>query len=103
MGESWFSICQSEAWVHCIMPTVEFDGGGMNYNRDCEPGPFVQQHCVTFTKGLLDEWAKIPTGTLKNLVKRLPRRLEAVIAAKKGTNSMALEWDVGKSPVGVVK
>lgn len=49
------------------MPTVEFDGGGMNYNRVCEPGPFVQQHSVTFTKGLLDEWAKFPQAHLKIL------------------------------------
>lgn len=29
---------------------------------------------------LLDEWEKIPAGTLQNLVKSLPRRVEAVIA-----------------------
>lgn len=35
------------------------------------------------TNVLLDEWARIPTETLQNL----PRRLEAIIAAKGGINS----------------
>jgi len=33
---------------------------------------------------LLEEWSKIPINTLLNLVESLPRRVEAVIAAKGG-------------------
>ncbi len=36
------------------------------------------------TNSVLDEWAKIPAETLWNLVERLPRRVEAVVAAKWG-------------------
>lgn len=39
------------------------------------------------TNALLDEWGKIPTDTLQNLVESLPRRVEAVIAAKGGPTS----------------
>jgi len=43
------------------------------------------------TNALLDELEKNPTETLQNLVERLPRRLEAVIAAnKEGTNSLKM-------------
>ena len=34
------------------------------------------------TNALLEEWSKIPINTLLNLVESLPRRVEAVIAAK---------------------
>ena len=36
------------------------------------------------TNALLEEWPKIPINTLLNLVESLPRRVEAVIAAKGG-------------------
>ena len=36
---------------------------------------------------LLEEWSKIPINTLVNLVESLPRRVEAVIAAKGGPTS----------------
>ena len=36
------------------------------------------------TNTLLTEWAQIPAGTLQNLVGSLPRRVEAVTAAKGG-------------------
>jgi len=35
---------------------------------------------------LLEEWSKIPINTLLNLVESLPRRVEAVIAAKDWAN-----------------
>jgi len=34
------------------------------------------------TNVLLEEWSKMTINTLKNLVESLPRRVEAVIAAK---------------------
>ncbi|KAL0151286.1 hypothetical protein M9458_053477, partial [Cirrhinus mrigala] len=39
------------------------------------------------TNALLKEWSKIPIKTLLNLVDSLPRRVEAVIAAKGGPTS----------------
>lgn len=39
------------------------------------------------TNALLEEWSKIPMNTLLNLVDSLPRRVEAVIAAKGGPTS----------------
>uniref|UniRef100_A0A3P8SGA8 Tc1-like transposase DDE domain-containing protein n=1 Tax=Amphiprion percula TaxID=161767 RepID=A0A3P8SGA8_AMPPE len=39
------------------------------------------------TNALLEEWSKIPINTLLNLVDSLPRRVEAVIAAKGGPKS----------------
>ena len=39
------------------------------------------------TNVFLEEWAKIPINTLLNLVESLPRRVEAVIAAKGGPTS----------------
>ena len=40
------------------------------------------------TNVLLEEWSNIPIDTLLNLVDGLPRRVEAVIAAKGGANSI---------------
>ena len=39
------------------------------------------------TNVLLEEWSKIPINTLLNLVDSLPRRVEAVLAAKGGAMS----------------
>ena len=39
------------------------------------------------TNALLEEWSTIPINTLLNLVERLPRRGEAVVAAKGGPTS----------------
>jgi len=43
--------------------------------------PSRQHH---LTNALLEEWSKIPINTPLNLVESLPRRVEAVIAAKGG-------------------
>jgi len=39
------------------------------------------------TDAILEEWSRIPMNTLLNLVESLPRRVEAVIAAKGGPTS----------------
>lgn len=61
----------------------------------------VRPSCPTFvpdlTNGLLDEWAKLQTEIL---VKCLPRRSEAVIAAKEGPT--LYECNVIKVLVGVM-
>jgi hypothetical protein len=36
------------------------------------------------TKALVAEWKQVPAAMFQNLVESLPRRVEAVIAAKKG-------------------
>jgi hypothetical protein len=47
---------------------------------------------------LVAEWKQVPAVMFQHLVKSLPRRVEAVIAVKGGTNSilmyMILEGDV---------
>jgi hypothetical protein len=50
------------------------------------------------TNALVAEWKHVPAAMFLRLVERLPRKVEAVIAAKGGTNSilmpMSLECDV---------
>ncbi len=48
------------------------------------------------TNALLNEWAKIPTEIIQNLVENLQRRVEAVIAAKGDQlqiNVLSLFWN----------
>lgn len=54
------------------------------------------------TNALLNEWRKIPTETLQNLVQSLPRRIEAFIAANVEPMSVYLEGNVIEVPVGVM-
>ena len=54
---------------------------GMNWNVDCEPGPTsVPDH----SNALVAECKKITSAMFQHLVESLPRRVEAVIAAKGG-------------------
>jgi hypothetical protein len=39
---------------------------------------------------LVGEWKQVPTAMFQYLVESLPRRVEAVIAAKGGTNSILM-------------
>ena len=57
--------------------------GGMNWNGDCEPGLIVQHQCTTSLM-LVAEWKQEPAAMFQRLVESLPRRVEAVIAAKGG-------------------
>ena len=45
---------------------------------------FLSTSVPDLINALLEEWSNIPTDTLLNLVDSLPRRVEAVIAAKGG-------------------
>lgn len=47
---------------------------------------------MQWCKKLLEEWSKIPINTLLILVDSLPRRVEAVIAAKGGPTSYWTLW-----------
>ncbi len=49
----------------------------MNWNGDSDP-----TSVPVLTNALLNEWAKIPSETIQNLVESLQRSVEAVIAAK---------------------
>jgi hypothetical protein len=42
------------------------------------------------TNALVAEWKQIPTAMFKQLVERSPRRVEGVVAAKGGTNSILM-------------
>jgi hypothetical protein len=50
------------------------------------------------TNALVVEWKQVPAAMFQHLVESLPRRVEAVVAAKGGSNSilmaMILERDV---------
>lgn len=54
----------------------------MNYNGNGKPGLHIQHPVSDLTKAFLDELTKIPTGTLRNLVEILHRRVEAAVEAR---------------------
>ena len=54
----------------------------LEWRMQARPSPPTSVSDLTNT--LLDEWAKIPTDTLQNLVESLPRSVEAVKAAQEG-------------------
>jgi hypothetical protein len=56
---------------------------GMTWNADCEPGLIAHHQCPTSLM-LMAEWKKTPAATLQHVEECLPRRVEAVIAAKVG-------------------
>jgi hypothetical protein len=55
---------------------------GMNWNA--ETGLIAQHQCRMFTNALVAEWKQVPAAVFQHLVESLPRRVEAVIAAKGG-------------------
>ena len=56
---------------------------GMNWNTDCEPGLINPTSVPDLTNALVAEW-KSPAAMFQHLVESLPRRVEAVLAAKGG-------------------
>jgi hypothetical protein len=63
---------------------------GRNWNTVCEPGLTAQHQCPT---SLIFLWLNGSTFLQffsQHLVESLPRRVEAVIAAKRGTNSILM-------------
>ena len=54
---------------------------GMNWTANCEPGLIPQHQCPNV---VVAEWKQVPTVMFKHLLESLPRRVEAVIAAKGG-------------------
>ena len=56
----------------------------MNWNADCEARPKCPTSVPDLTNTLVVEWKKVPAAMFQHLVENLPRRVEAVIAAKGG-------------------
>jgi len=54
------------------------------FERRLRARPSCPTSVPDLTNTLLEEWSKIPINTLLNPVENLPRRVEAVIAAKVG-------------------
>ena len=54
---------------------------GDELERQLRARPFCSTSVPDLTNAILTEWAQIPTNTLQYLVKSLPRRMKAVIAA----------------------
>jgi len=54
------------------------------FERRLRARPSCPTSVPDLTNTLLGEWSKIPINTLLNPVENLPRRVEAVIAAKVG-------------------
>lgn len=67
---------------------------------------FIQSHCHRCVKSTVNSKCKNSHRQTPKLVESLPRRVEAVIAEKGGTNSILtpidLEWDFIKAPVAVM-
>ena len=75
--------------LHRALTSTPSNTFGMNWNADCEPGLIAQHQCLTSLM-LVAEWKQVPAAIFQHLVESLPRRMEAVIAAKGGTNSILM-------------
>jgi hypothetical protein len=73
--KSGFGGCQENSTYPNATPSNTF---GINWNADCEPGLIAQHQCPT---SLILLWLN---GSPQHLVERLPRIVEAVLAAKGG-------------------
>jgi hypothetical protein len=61
----------------------------MNYNANCEPGLIAKHQCLILLI-IMAEWKQVTVAMFQHLVESLPRREEAVIEAKGGTNSILM-------------
>jgi hypothetical protein len=57
---------------------------GMNWNDDCEPGLNHPTSVSDHTNALVAEWKQVPAAMFQHLVESIPRRVQAVRAAKVG-------------------
>jgi hypothetical protein len=73
--------------LHIALTSTPSKTFGMNCNADCEPG-LISQHLCPSSLLLLAEWKQVLSAMFHHLVESLPKRVEAVIAAKGGTNSI---------------
>ena len=74
---------------HRALTSTPSNTFGVNWNADCEPSLIAQHQCLTSLM-LVAEWKQVPSAMFQQLVESLPRRVEAVIATKWGTNSILM-------------
>ena len=70
-------------WLACIESWPQPHRTPLIWNTDCELGLIAQHQCST-TNALASEWKQVSAAMFQHLVESLPRRVEAVIAAKGG-------------------
>ena len=75
--------------LHRALTSTPSNTFGMNWNADCEPDLIAQHQCPT-SRMFVAEWKQIPAAMFQHFVESLPRRVEAVIVAKGGTNSILM-------------
>ena len=73
-GRTWLAC--TEPW-----PQTQSKTFGMIWNVDCKPG-LIAQHQWPTSLMLVAECKQVPSAMFLHLVESLPRRVEAVIAAK---------------------
>ena len=70
--------------MHRALTSTPSNTFEINWNTDCEPGLITQHQLPDLTNALVAEWKQVPAAMFQHLVESLPRRVEAVIAAKGG-------------------
>ncbi len=79
LRHGWMSLVwKNSTGPHKALTLTPSNTFGMNWNGDCEPGFLVQQ-CLT---SQMHYWMNAQKFQQKHLVESLPKRVEAVIAAK---------------------
>ena len=78
------SVWKNLTGLHGALTSTPSNTFGMNWNADCEPDIIAQHQLPDLTNALVAEWKQIPAAMFQNLVESLPRRVQAVIAAKGG-------------------
>ena len=81
--QKWFVEIGVE--VHKALISTPTNTFGMNWNADYKPG-LIAQHQGPTSLMLVAEWKEVPVAIFQHLVESLPRRVEALIAAKGGSN-----------------
>ena len=84
------SVWKNLTGLHRALISTPSNTFGMNWNANCEPDIIAPYQCTTSRMFLWLNGSKCPTAMFQHLVESLPRRVAAVIAAKRGTNSILI-------------
>ena len=76
------SVWNNLTVLHRALTSTPLNTIGMNWNANCEPGLNRLTSVPDLTIALVAEWKQVPAEMFQHLVESLPRRVEAVIAAK---------------------
>ena len=76
------SVWKNLTGLHRALTSNPSNTFGMNWNVDCEPGHNRPISVPDLTNYLVAEWKEVPAVMFQHLEESLPRRVEAVIAAK---------------------